>query len=508
MYKLLLALLTLALVVPAAAQNGQIANFDGMASSFAVGLAEPVENSATATDNFDDFVEGVGSMEVSVALRHYAFSWGTWTDFAYNLPAPVSLGDADEIRFWVKVLDGPTTGAPACYPCPRALQFTIDLFDYPAGATGSELWRYPEDLDIWYNENIDDDAWYEVVVPLSRLQIPVWFTPQNGVLDKNSIVTLAFGVHGDSTAADSVHFLIDNVQGYKSTRVAQLNNFDDNSGFIVSLAEPIENIITVADNFDDYTEGVGSAEVSVKLRHYGFGWGTWTDAKLDFPALQDISGATDIRFMMKIVEPPTHRKSMQMTYDLFDQPVGAPGNELWRWPAQYGALSGNDRGTDWREIVFPINDMLIPSWFSPINGMFDANSLVTMAFGIHGDSSNVDSVVILMDDLHATYSSPATVGVDEHANAGIPVKFALNQNYPNPFNPSTTIRYAVDKSGPVSLKIYNITGQLVRSVLDNVPVDVGEHAVRVDMNRLASGVYMYVLQAGTQRQTKFMTLLK
>jgi hypothetical protein len=158
--------------------------------------------------------------------------------------------------------------------------------------------------------------------------------------------------------------------------------------------------------------------------------------------------------------------------------------------------------------VFPINDMLIPSWFSPINGLFDANALITMAFGIHGDSSNVDSVVILMDDLYATYSSPATVGVDEDANAGTPVRFALNQNYPNPFNPSTTIRYAVDKSGPVSLKIYDITGRLVTSVLDNVPVDVGEHAVRVDMDRFASGVYMYVLQAGTQRQTKFMTFLK
>jgi hypothetical protein len=503
-----LVFLAAILLLPAAVLQAQIVNFDGQAGNFVVGLAEPTENSAAATDNFDDFVEGVGSMEVSVALRNYAFSWGTWTDFRYDLPDTVDLGNADEIRFWIKVLEGPSTGLPACYPCPRSLQFTLDLFDYGPGATGAELWRYPEDLDIFYNENIDDDGWYQVIIPLSRFIMPSWSPPQNSVLDKDKIVTFAFGVHGDSTAADSVVFLIDDLQGYASTRVGQLFNFDDNSAFIVSLAEPLENVITITDNFDDFEEGVGSAEIKVALRNYAFAWGTWTDAKLDFAVPMDVTGATEIRFKMKIVEPPIYRKSLQMTYDLFDMPVGATGNELWRWPAQYGTFSGNDRTTEWREMVFPINDMLIPSWFPPQNSMFDPGAVITMAFGVHGDSSNVDSLVILMDDLYATYGTPTTVDVDDETGSGVPESFNLRQNYPNPFNPSTTIRYTLNQSGPVTLKIYSMTGQLVATVLDNVEGNVGSHAVNVDMSRYASGIYSYVLQQGTKREAKFMTFLK
>jgi hypothetical protein len=508
MCKTIYTALAVMLLLPAAALQAQVVNFDGLAGSFAIGLAEPVENSATAVDNFDEFVEGVGSLEVSVALRNYAFPWGTWTDFHYDLPDTTDLGDADEVRFWVKVLQGPSTGAPACYPCPRAIQFTLDLFDYGAGATGAELWRYPEDLDIFYNENIDDNEWYEVIVPLSRFIMPSWSPPQNSVLDKDRIVSFSFGVHGDSTAADSVVFLIDDLRGFRATRVGQLNNFDDNSGFLVSLAEPTVNVATVTDNFDEFGEGVGSAEIKVALRGYGFSWGTWTDVKLDFPAPIDVTGATEIRFMMKIVEPPIYRKSLQMTYDLFDFPAGAPGNELWRWPAQYGTFSGNDRTTEWREMVFPIDDMLIPSWFPPQNATFDASAIVTMAFGVHGDSSNVDSLVILMDDLYATYGTPSVVSVGDDPVTGIPDAFSLNQNYPNPFNPSTTIRYTLNQSGPISLKVYNMTGQLVGTVLDNVEGTVGIHSIRVNMTNYASGVYSYVLQQGAKREVKFMTFLK
>ncbi len=508
MCKIMLTLLAVMLLLPAAALQAQVVSFDGQAGNFVIGLAEPNENSATATDNFDEFVEGVGSLEVSVALRNYAFSWGTWTDFRYDLPDTVDLGNADEIRFWVKVLQGPSTGAPACYPCPRAIQFTMDLFDYGPGATGGELWRYPEDLDIFYNENIDDDGWFEVIVPLSRFIMPVWSPPQNGVLDKDRITTFAFGVHGDSTAADSVVFLIDDLRGFSVVRVGQLFSFDDNSGFLIGLAEPLENVVTVEDNFDDFEEGVGSAEIKVALRNYGFPWGTWTDVKLDFPAPMDVSGATEIRFKMKIVELPIYRKSLQMTYDLFDFPTGAPGNELWRWPAQYGTFSGNDRTTEWREMVFPINDMLIPSWFPPQNAAFDAGFVSTIAFGVHGDSSNVDSLIILMDDLYATYGTPSVVSVDDGLEPGVPNAFRVGQNYPNPFNPSTTIRYTLNQSGPVSLKIYSMTGQLVQTVLDNVDGEVGTHQVQVDMSRYASGIYSYVLQQGDKRDVRFMTFLK
>jgi len=100
------------------------------------------------------------------------------------------------------------------------------------------------------------------------------------------------------------------------------------------------------------------------------------------------------------------------------------------------------------------------------------------------------------------------VSVGDDPVTGIPDAFSLNQNYPNPFNPSTTIRYTLNQSGPISLKVYNMTGQLVGTVLDNVEGTVGIHSIRVNMTNYASGVYSYVLQQGAKREVKFMTFLK
>ena len=96
---------------------------------------------------------------------------------------------------------------------------------------------------------------------------------------------------------------------------------------------------------------------------------------------------------------------------------------------------------------------------------------------------------------------------DDGASA-LPVKFDLSQNYPNPFNPSTKINYALGQSGKVSLKIYNITGQLVETVLNGVEQARGSYNVDVNMNNHASGVYFYVLQQGANRLSKMMMLLK
>jgi len=93
-------------------------------------------------------------------------------------------------------------------------------------------------------------------------------------------------------------------------------------------------------------------------------------------------------------------------------------------------------------------------------------------------------------------------------DAPLPEKFELSQNYPNPFNPATNITYALNQSGKVSLKVYNITGQLVETVLDGVDQERGSYTVDVNMSNHASGVYYYVLQQGVNRLSKAMVLLK
>ncbi len=85
--------------------------------------------------------------------------------------------------------------------------------------------------------------------------------------------------------------------------------------------------------------------------------------------------------------------------------------------------------------------------------------------------------------------------------------FELSQNYPNPFNPSTEIRYSVPMSGRVSLKVFNLLGQVVETLLDRDMV-AGSYVVRFDASRLATGVYFYQLRAGDVVMTKKMVLMK
>jgi Secretion system C-terminal sorting domain len=89
----------------------------------------------------------------------------------------------------------------------------------------------------------------------------------------------------------------------------------------------------------------------------------------------------------------------------------------------------------------------------------------------------------------------------------IPKDFVLHQNYPNPFNPSTTIKYAVPKTSLVSLKIYDLTGQEV-AVLVNEVKEAGTHELNFDASNLASGVYFYIMIAGDFSSVKKMNLLK
>lgn len=88
-----------------------------------------------------------------------------------------------------------------------------------------------------------------------------------------------------------------------------------------------------------------------------------------------------------------------------------------------------------------------------------------------------------------------------------PLTFNLNQNYPNPFNPSTVISYSIPRSGNVSIKIYDIQGQLVSELISEFQT-AGNHSINFDASRFSSGVYFYSLKSGEFRETKSMMFLK
>jgi hypothetical protein len=101
----------------------------------------------------------------------------------------------------------------------------------------------------------------------------------------------------------------------------------------------------------------------------------------------------------------------------------------------------------------------------------------------------------------------STSSVNSGANLEIPKVYTLYQNYPNPFNPTTSIDFSLPKSEFVTLKIYNILGEEIATILNN-KLQAGNHTYQFDGSHLASGVYLCRIEAGEYKHVKKMILLR
>ena len=124
-------------------------------------------------------------------------------------------------------------------------------------------------------------------------------------------------------------------------------------------------------------------------------------------------------------------------------------------------------------------------------------------FGIQCVSN--DAFIFCVDDV--------TISTEDIDNPEIPVAVtALGNNYPNPFNPETTIAYSVKETGPVTIEVYNLKGQLVKTLIKGRQ-EPGNHTIVWDGkdnngHSVSSGVYYYKMQAGTYSSTKKMIMMK
>ncbi len=124
----------------------------------------------------------------------------------------------------------------------------------------------------------------------------------------------------------------------------------------------------------------------------------------------------------------------------------------------------------------------------------------TLYIGVHGsaDYTGFTKTLIAIKDT-------GTVSVNEKTSE--PSDYKLYQNYPNPFNPLTKINFNIRKTGNVKLEVFDIYGSRVAILVDGIKRE-GENSVIFDGSRLASGVYVYRLQAGDFTSTRKMTLLR
>ena len=106
-------------------------------------------------------------------------------------------------------------------------------------------------------------------------------------------------------------------------------------------------------------------------------------------------------------------------------------------------------------------------------------------------------------DLDGTYKYSDEVNVDVQS----PIDYALEQNYPNPFNPSTTIKYSIPEDGFVKLAVYNMLGEQVATLV-NAQQKAGRYEINFNASNLASGVYVYRLEAAHFTAAKKLMLMK
>lgn len=101
--------------------------------------------------------------------------------------------------------------------------------------------------------------------------------------------------------------------------------------------------------------------------------------------------------------------------------------------------------------------------------------------------------------------NPTGIESDDYNN--LPTEFALGQNYPNPFNPTTKISWQLPVGSHQTLKVYDILGNEVVTLVNEYR-EAGRYEVEFNASGMASGIFMYKLQAGSFIETKKMTIIK
>lgn len=153
--------------------------------------------------------------------------------------------------------------------------------------------------------------------------------------------------------------------------------------------------------------------------------------------------------------------------------MDASGN-MFTGSDQDGVFMSKDNGATWTAVNDSLGDLEMESLAIDASGQLYAGTYTSGVF-------------------RAYRTTGGTTGISA-SQAGIPKEYGLSQNYPNPFNPTTTISYQLPASGNVTLRVYDILGRGVSTLVDGRE-NAGRYAITFDGSRLASGVYFYRLIA-------------
>ncbi len=173
---------------------------------------------------------------------------------------------------------------------------------------------------------------------------------------------------------------------------------------------------------------------------------------------------------------------------------------------QRKSVSRSMSSSTWYSVTIAITGGTVSvSWGATNLGSYTWSGAIAGLIGCGYNNSSSD-----FDNFCVTAGSSSIAEPIELAGQGegtLPSDYLLSQNYPNPFNPTTQIAFTLPTSGMVSLEVYNVLGQKVRTLVDG-PMPSGVHEVTFDATLMPSGVYFYRLVFGDRVESRKMLLLK
>jgi len=187
----------------------------------------------------------------------------------------------------------------------------------------------------------------------------------------------------------------------------------------------------------------------------------------------------------------------------WDYAVAEVSTDGQSWQPLRGRYTAQGSGRGKQPLFSPGLDGIKHAWVEEVMDLDQfLGQDVDLRFRFESDGS-VAGEGISIDDIRVLLYTPVTDVGEEH----LPEIFSLEQNYPNPFNPTTTIRYSLPATCRATLKVFDLLGREVETLVDEVR-SAGTHNVRFDGRDLAAGVYVYRLTADGNSQTKKLLLLR
>jgi photosystem II stability/assembly factor-like uncharacterized protein len=471
------------------------------------------------------YVMDVGFMRSADGGATWNLSNQTHVDhhaLAFNPSDPNYLINGDDGGIYISTNGGSTWSGPKEMPNTQFYEIGLDYNNpqklYGGTQDNNTIRTQTGNLDDWHSL-IGGDGFY-VIVDYTDPDI-IYAEAQNGYLEKSTDGGLNFdnarnGINQNEPTNWSTPVVMDpndhNVLYYGTDRVYRTTNGANNwtvispdltDGIPGTRLGTVTTIDVAATNSNVIYAGTDDSHVWVTT-DYGT---TWTD----------ISGSLPYRWVTRVKVDPNNENNVYVTFS----------GLKWHDPQSH-VFKSNDMGANWTDISSnlpdaPVNAFAIDN--NDPNKLYlgcDVGAFVSFNGGTSwqpiADGLPVVSVYDIKIHLQENYLAIGTHGrsmykVDLNQLVELKEKpnqlseFNLSQNYPNPFNPSTNLSYVIGNSSFVTLKVYDVLGEEVATLV-NEEKSPGAYNINFNAEHLSSGVYYYTITAGSYTKSMKMVLLK